>query len=427
MQTQISQMTKLAVLATLGFVCAAGTVAAQEMIRFEAPCKAGASSLRQTLVVLDEAIVSPDPVGHPSHLRWTRPILDSADLVGPASAGRLLPRERLTIYLARRATSDLSPLFVGCSPNMESAEIERMRAERSSISSFIFGSVERDLEAQRKSFDAAIRDAIAQVRKAVPTSDGPHRSGTLTGLLPPLRALSQSIDLSRGVPRIVILSPFTVEPATIKDTRTAREAGFAVGADAGLDLRRAEIVALGFSGNPGQHLQSHVEAFFLRSKGQLVGWRSDGLPQLPDAPVAVRIFGGTADYGDISAPIQIRIATDAQGNLVNSWVEVTAGRSLASPISGKAICRSKDACEVKGDGRLLGQAWNPEPKERPIFDERFAWSGMRYFEMSFNGTSGRVKISDPLVAGINLPAPGGGTRRIEAWVFDVRRTDEQQF
>jgi hypothetical protein len=284
MQTKISQFARLAVLTALGFACAVATVAAQEMIRFEAPCKAGASSLRQTLVILDEAIVSPDPVGHPSHLRWTRPILDAADLVGPASAGRLLPRERLTIYLARRTTSDLSPLFVGCSPNMDSADIERLRADRSSLSSFLFGSVERELEAQRKSFDAAIRDAIAQVRKAVPTGDGPHRSGTLTGLLPPLRALSQSIDLSRGIPRIVILSPFAVEPATIKDTRTAREAGFAIGADAGLDLRRAEIVALGFSGNPGQHLQSHVEAFFLRSKGQLIGWRSDGLPQLPGAP-----------------------------------------------------------------------------------------------------------------------------------------------
>jgi hypothetical protein len=52
---------------------------------------------------------------------------------------------------------------------------------------------------------------------------------------------------------------------------------------------------------------------------------------------------------------------------------------------------------------------------------------MRYFELSFEGAAGKVKISDPLVSGINLPVSGGGTRRVEAWTFDVRRTDEQQF
>ena len=99
-------------------------------MRYEAPCKAGASPFRQTLVRPDEASVSPEPTGHPSHLRWTRPILDVADLTGQPSAERLLPRERLSIFLAKRATGDLAPLFVGCSPSMDATEQEKVKSDR---------------------------------------------------------------------------------------------------------------------------------------------------------------------------------------------------------------------------------------------------------------------------------------------------------
>jgi hypothetical protein len=325
-------MTPLLRYVLFGCFAFCGNTTAQELMRFEGPCKSQTPQLRQTVIVLDEALVSPEPSGHPSHLRWTRPILDAADLTGQTSAERLLPRERLSVFLAKRATGDLAPLFVGCSPNIDTAELARLRTERSSLSSFVFGSVEKDLESQRKLYDGAIRDAFAQVRHAIPVSEGPHRNGGLAGLLPALRTLSQTIDLSRGIPRLIVLSPFEVDPDSLRDAKTARESGFAAGASAGLDFRRAEVVGIGFSGTSGQHLQAYAEAFFLRSKGLVVGWRSDGLPQLPSSPNTVRVFGGVADYGDISAPVQIRIASDPLGNLINSGIEVTSGRSLASPI-----------------------------------------------------------------------------------------------
>ena len=275
------------------------------------------------------------------------------------------------------------------------------------------------------------RYATPLARYAVPFRPAMGRTATerSTGLLPALRTLSQTIDLSRGTPRIVILSPFDVSPESLTDVKTAREAGFASGSAAGLDFRRAEIVGIGFSGAAGQHLQAYAEAFFLRSKGMVVGWRSDGLPQLPSPPNAVRVFGGVADYGDISAPVQIRIATDFRGNLVNSWIEVTAGRSLASPISGKAICRSKDACEVKGDGRLLGQAWNPEPQGTSRLRRAVCLVGNAVFRTQLPGPRRQSEDFRPSAGVRNQSADRRRWHETgrNARTFDVRRTDEQQF
>ena len=408
---------------TLGSASSAG---AQELIRHEATCKGAPPSVRQTIIVLDDAAISREPLGHPSHLAWTRPVLDAVDLLNTGASGRLAPQERVSILLARRSTGDLAQVFVGCSPNLDAAEIEKMRSERSSISAFIFGSLEKDLEARRKGFDGSVRDSFAQMRRAVGESPV-SATNDLKGLVPALRLLSQAIDLSLGAPRIVLISPLTMNPGAFADMKAARIAGFADGADAGVDFHRAEIAIIGATGSSDPKAKAYTESFFLRSKALVIGWRTDGLPPLTGIPTKIYFFGGSVDYGDISAPVQIRIAADSSGNLVNSWIEVTAGRSLASPITGKAICRTRDACEIKGDGRLLGQAWNPDPKERPAFDPQFAWTGMRFFEMKIEGNAARAKISDPLVSGVNLPLANGGTKLIDAFMIDVRSTEGQQF
>jgi hypothetical protein len=85
---------------------------------------------------------------------------------------------------------------------------------------------------------------------------------------------------------------------------------------------------------------------------------------------------------------------------VNSWVEVTVERPVATPLTGKAICKSKglEDCEIKGDGKDFAQLWVPDPDpNKPTFDQNIPFSGLRWFEFTStqNGISGH--FYDPMV------------------------------
>jgi hypothetical protein len=47
----------------------------------------------------------------------------------------------------------------------------------------------------------------------------------------------------------------------------------------------------------------------------------------------VAVYGGFASYGLVNAPMQIRLAVDSSGSLVNSWVEVSVDKATATPMS----------------------------------------------------------------------------------------------
>jgi hypothetical protein len=98
--------------------------------------------------------------------------------------------------------------------------------------------------------------------------------------------------------------------------------------------------------------------------------------------------------------MQIRLATDATGALVNSWVEVSVDRPIATPMAGKAFCKSAslEACEIKGDGREFSQAWAIEPDpNKPTFDPRLPFSGIRWFEFTSGPKGINGRLWDPMV------------------------------
>jgi hypothetical protein len=329
------------------------------------------------------------------------------------------PSERINVFLAPQQGNELVPVFTGCSPNLSNEHRQKLETESSALGNFFSGGPSKQIADARKGYENAFIRAFGVMTR--------EKQESKTAAVPNsfIRALSSAprlIDLSVGIPRIVLITPFALgEKANWASQRAAREAGFEIGAQSGLDLQRAEVHVIGVPANANPHFRHFVDAFVLRSRGLLVGWRADGLPQLLAAPVDVRVFGGEVQIDAVSAPVQIRISADSQGNLVNSWIEVTAGRSLATPITGKSICRAADSCEVKGDGRLMGQAWNTDPGERPVFNAQFAWSGLRYFEMSISGNNGTVRIWDPS-AKIQM-----GDKQLDDFRFSVQRTEKQQF
>ena len=393
---------------------------AMEVANYQQGCigaKEMSAPLRQTIVVLDEAAVE-GGTSNSHGSAWKQPLLTIADAVDSTPRGSMIPHEHLTIYLARQSGSELAPVFAGCSPNISESQREKLNKDTSFFNWAFTGGAAREIEQARSGYKDALADAMRLIEKnAIPQPD--KKAG---GLLRSLSTAPHLVDLGLGIPRILIISPLNlVENQTWANERAARDAGFELGANLGIDLQRAELHILAIRSTPSPHLRGFVEAFFLRSRAFLAGWRTDGVPQLLSPPVDVKVFGGAVEMGEIAPPVQIRIAFDSQGTLVNSWIEITKGRSLATPVSGKAICKSKDVCEIKGDGSLLGQAWNPDRNKDPVFNEQFAWSGLRYFEMSYSGNSGKVRIWDPNVR-IRI-----GDRQMEDFKFSVDRTEKQQF
>jgi hypothetical protein len=400
----------------------AGPTCALDLTRHEAPChlqNRPEAILRQSVIVIDESIIVAGANAIQENQRWLRVALEVADGLPGGQRGTMNPSERISVFLARQDGSELAPIFLGCSPNLGAEERRKMEADSSSVGNFFSGGPAKQIADGRKNYENALVRAFGAASREKNDSKNPAMPGAL------LRALSSAprlVDMSFGIPRIVLITPFSLTAkADWRSQKEAREAGFELGAQAGLDLQRAEVHVVGTHPNANPFLRTFADAFLLRSKGFLASWRSEGLPQLQPTPVDVKVFGGNVQIDAVSAPVQVRVAVDAQGTLVNSWIEVTAGRSLATPISGKAICKTKDACEVKGDGRLMGQAWNTDPGERPVFNAQYAWSGLRYFEMTINDTSGTVRIWDPS-ASIRM-----GDRQLDEFKFSVQRTDSQQF
>lgn len=394
---------------------------ALELVKYDRPCLDHGdpgNPLRQTIVILDEGLVGRGPNADKDNLRWKRVLLEIADAIQAQPSSNLMPHERLSLYLWRADGSELTPVFLGCSPNI--SEQQRLSEEKgtSFISWALTGGPSKTIENSKEGFRNAMADAIAQIDRLKP-----NRPGSPAAMVQALSNASRLVDLNDGLPRIVFISPFLITGETKwRSTAEAMNAGFDLGTQAQLDLRRAEVYAVVLRSPSNDYLRSFISAFLLKSRGLLADWRTDGAPQFLPPPRVAKVFGGAVQIGDVQAPVQIRIAFDEQGTLVNSWIEVTTGRSLATPISGKAICKSADSCEVKGDGNLMGQAWNPDPRDEPSFDPQFGWSGLRYFELDYSGQSGRVRIWDPKVGKIQM-----GDRQLEDFRFPVVITDNQRF
>jgi hypothetical protein len=392
-----SRLWQLMLLPPASFFCAllpsyVSVVAAPvyEVVRQEqAFSTAGQSrSLRQTVVVLDEAMVSGTPE---ANQRWTRIVVEAAD-AREASVGTLGARERLSVLVARRDGSELVPLFLGCSANMSAEEFDRQKATDTTFDRFLG----RDAEARRKTmrddFAGGLARALTQIqRRASEIAADPVRPGSL------IRALHNAgsiADLSQGLPRFILISPFTIE-APPTDISSARQNGFRAAEQTGVEFGRAEVYLAGATlSDAGLEF---LRAFVLGSKGILLGVRSDGVPRLQPEPVEVAVFAGFVDYVGQRVPLQLRFAMAAQGDLVNSWAETTLSRTTATPISGKALCKAGNkVCEVRGEGRFA-QVWFSDPQAEPPDRTKLPFGGARYFEMVTDTAGAKGRVWDPKV------------------------------
>jgi hypothetical protein len=357
--------------------------------------------LRQTAVLIDQLGVDAWAGGDLSerNRRWINAVVSLAGVEEGQTNTNAAPRERITVLLAKYDGSDLLRVFSGCPPTFSDAEFDQIvkgtDGFRRMFDEWLGKDPKSKLEVKKREFRTKLLSALVQIAK-----DAPARKTETSDFLKVLREVGRTFDVANGIPRIVMLTPLKLKGVSTSDRKSARQAGFRDASNMRADLKRAEayIVRGKTEGPPSD--SDYVSALLLGSKGHLVAVSGETLPNLQEPPVKMAVFGGAIDYGQVKAPMQVRVAVDRTGALVNSWVEVTVERPVATPLTGKAICKSKglEDCEIKGDGKEFAQLWVPDPDpNKPTFDQNIPFSGLRWFEFTStqNGMSGR--FYDPMV------------------------------
>jgi hypothetical protein len=222
------------------------SASALELVKYDRPClnhTEPGNPLGQTIVILDESLVGRGPNANKDNLRWKRVLLEIADAIQAQPSSNLLPHERLSLYLWRADGSELTPIFLGCSPNI--SEQQRLSEEKgtSFISWALTGGPSKTIENNKEGFRNALADAIAQIDRLKPS-----RPAGPAAMVQALSNASRLVDLNDGLPRIVFISPFLITSETNwRSTAEAMNAGFDLGTQAQLDLRRAEVCTPLFS------------------------------------------------------------------------------------------------------------------------------------------------------------------------------------
>jgi hypothetical protein len=357
--------------------------------------------LRQTIIVIDEAAIDQFVAGKASEAnrRVNRSVLAIAGVLEGQVTNAIEPRERITILFARENGNDLVRAFTGCTPTYSPEEISRMEKSNSSIQGSVMKFIGRDVRSQIDKDKLSFQTSILQGMTELAKGRGPKKQSVQgsedIGFLQTFSFVQGAFDISEGLPRLIVISPLDMPLIkNISDAKTGREKGFNLASKMGTDFQRAEAYLTGISKDASRFGRDFANAFFLGMKARLVAASGESLPPFSEAPKAIRVYGGFIDYVGVKVPMQLRLATDSTGSLVNSWVEVSVVRAVATPLDGKAVCKAEitDQCDIKGDGREFGQSWVVDVKQTPTFDPKLPFSGVRQFEFSTTaaGLKGRV-------------------------------------
>ncbi|HMC93109.1 MAG TPA: hypothetical protein VKI45_11670, partial [Allosphingosinicella sp.] len=359
---------------------------------------------RQTVIVVDEASIRrSDAAG----FRTANPgvleaILAVSDPVQAVESGALEPRERVTLLLAPKDGTQPRAMFTGCAPALSAedkakAEAGSSSAQRAKDSFFATGAANRIAD-QAEEFRTTLLGAVQHIAEGAPEQQGRAApSFEASSAVRSLKTAARVADPSLGAPRLVLIAPAALRavPAAA-DPASARQAGFAAARATRVDLGQSEVAVALADGRS----RDFVEAFLLGSRGRLISWSSGPPSNLAPAPVAVRSFAGTIEYGSEQFPVRARLAYDRKGALVNSWIQVLNQQEAATPLSGNAVCDSNSDCTITGDGRSFSQSWSAKQAGMPEFGSDIPFSGLRYFDIRIAGNRASGRIYDPLVAQI---------------------------
>jgi hypothetical protein len=366
-----------------------------------------AQPLRQTVVLLDEAALKPEPDGQPNpqNQSWRQFL---GQLLLPQNPAQLeqsfAPRERVTIAVVRKDGTGSRLVFTGCMPFYSPAERDRLAHDEGAMRGLhnFFGtgpvaSAKRDMDLFRIQLGNSFKTALAPEALSPAGGDrGPDI--THSGLVTSLKQ-ARLFNPAYGLPRIILYSDlgrfFGQMPA---QRAAARAFGFRQGAQADVNFGNAELYLAGLSG-ARETLRDGLEAFALASHAELVAIApSSSLPGFRGIPRRVLRYQGSMQYPGMRYPVRLRLAADENGNLVNSWISVQTSSEQFNPLHGTLTCAPGGTCSLVGD-QQFAQVWNPQrgAAAEPNFSAAMPFGGARMLNARIHDGAISGDVSDPVV------------------------------
>jgi hypothetical protein len=357
-------------------------------------------SLRHTFILIDQralAKASSAAEFAKSNGAVRDAVLAFGDPVGAIQSGALDYRERVSILLLPIDGSAAKLLFEGCVPALSPEEMAASR-KGSALADFFTGGTQQSLRNEAEAFRTRIVSGIVLAAREAPGEPRPKTEGLAnSSLIESMRTSGRLINAEKGLPRVVLLSNLGTIDLVGADTRAkARELGFQQGSEVGLDLGRAglHIMLMGEGSSP--LARDYAESFFLAQHARLLSWGRDMPAKLPSAPVAVSRFTGEAQYPSGPESIQVRLATDRNGALVDSWLILRGAPDRATPLTGQETCEGLK-CTLRSDDGGFAQAWSLSPGADPEFNNDFPFGGVRDWEIVISGSRLIGRAFDPAV------------------------------
>lgn len=375
-------------------------------------------ALRHTYLMIDENVLSKtetpaDFVALNGRIRDV--VLTFADPDRALSSGASDYRERISIHVLPADGSASYRVFSGCIPGLSPQEIQESRQNGSAVNDFFSGGVQQQIRNDAEDFTAKL---IGALQNAARSAKGPARAqaGNVEQIsaFQSIRASGRVINSDLGVPRVVLVTDLGSTSLPEAENREAlRKAGFDLGTAASLDLGRADIVVIQSNGGNDSQ-REFLDAFLLAQHGKLVYWGNERVGALPTAPSRVVRYVGTAAYPNGEDTVQIRVAMDRSGKLVNSWTTLRGRPDRSVPMTGSALCDAPDNCVVRSDEGGFSQAWSLSPGGEPEFDPDMPFSGLRDFEFTAGPQNLTGKLFDPSVDRIGPPGSETDSIKLDA-------------
>lgn len=353
-------------------------------------------SLRETFVIIDEARLAPAQTAE-EFVANNGPLRDLLITLGDVEramlSGVIDRRERITLLLAPEDGGTPELLFTGCAPGFADQERAAAMASESTAERFFTGGRQQELEEAADRFRGRVLAAGVLAARARTESEAPGadiEGLEDTSLMRSIAAGGGMIRAGQPAPRLILYTDLSVLEAP-PQVEAARAAGFNAGFDAGLDLGRASIVLVG-PGGGDEARRGLVSAFFTAQHAALEVWAETAPADLAPAPRRIDRYLGAAQYPGGEEAVQMRIAVDRNGRLVNSWMTLRGLPDRSTPMTGQLTCASGTECEASSDGQGFAQAWSLSPGGAPEFEADMPFAGARdwRFEVSGERVSGEV-------------------------------------
>lgn len=357
---------------------------------------------RHTYVLIDEHVVGrveqTEDFGT-TNAELRNVILAFATPNAASVTGLMDHRERLSILLLPREGTAAKLLFTGCLPSLSADELASADREGSALATFFTGGTRQRLDEAAETFRRRVARALILAARSAPGPAEPE-TGRLpqSQLVQSLLASGHLVNGDAGLPRVVLLARLgEIDIDGASTSESARRNGFADGQTVALDLARSELHVFLVGDNETSLARDYARAFFLTRHANLMTWADDTPPPLPAPPVVVERYNGEALYPREPEAIQIRIAADRNGALVNSWIILRGEQNRSIPMTGRRFCNSGGRCSLRSDDGGFAQAWSPNAGGTPEFDRLLPFVGMREWEMTVQDQNFEGRVFDPTV------------------------------